>query len=110
MLNRLDVSSDFINVCKYIYSDSKFRVKMSNSFSNFIPKNIGVKQGCSLSLWLFNLIIKVLLIGLDNMDVGYTFNNCLHLNYLAYANDLCIIDKTEDEIQHMIGKIEKICD
>lgn len=85
MLNRLGVSSNFINICKNIYSDSKFRVKTTNGFSNLIFQKIEVKQGCPLSPLLFNLIIQALLIGLDNSEGGYTFNNQLRLNYFTYA-------------------------
>ena len=50
-------------------------IKILKDFSNFIPQNIGVKQGCPLRPLLFNLTIQGLVTGLDKMDAGYTFSS-----------------------------------
>ena len=43
------------------------------------------------------------------MDAGYTFSSQLCINYLAYEDDLCVIGKTEEEIQNMISKVKRFC-
>ena len=67
--------------------DLRFRVKTTNGFSDLISQSIGVIKGCPLSPLLFNLVIQGLLIGLDNNEGGYTFNNQLHLNYALVTAD-----------------------
>ena len=109
MLRRLNIPSDFIDVCDDIYTGSSYRVKSSKGLTNPIPLIRGVKQGCPLSPLLLNLVVQGLLAGLDTVDGGYMFNSHLCLNFLAYADDLCILGNSEEEIQKMICEIEKFC-
>ena len=109
MMNRLNIPSEFINVCKDIYTSSTYRVRTLGGYSNPIHQKIGVKQGCPLSPLIFNLVIQGMLIGLDNANAGYAFSDQLRLKYLAYADDLCIIGTTKDEIHTMMNTIEKFC-
>ena len=72
-----------------------------------ILQTIGVKQGCSLSPLLFNLTIQGLLLGLDQLNTGYTFADGSQIQYLAYADDLCIVSHDKDNIEKMIQRMEE---
>ena len=70
----------------------------------------GVRQGCPLSPVLFNLYINGIfdLIN-DNStsDVYLKENN--KVNGLMYADDLVLISKTKEDLQHQIDKLGDFC-
>lgn len=107
MMSCLNIPSHFITLCKDIYSGSSSRIRTKRGYTQPIPQTIGVKQGCPLSPLLFNLAIQGMLIGLDQIDCGYKFSDGRSIKYLAYADDLCIIDSTQDGINAMMQKLEE---
>ena len=40
------------------YTDSKACVQVGNDVSEWFPVNIGLRQGCVMSPWLFNVYIN----------------------------------------------------
>ena len=107
MMDRLGVPREFITLSRDIYTDSSFRVKTSQGFTNNISQNKGVKQGCPLSPLLLNLAIQGMPLGLDECKAGYNFADGNSLKYLANADDLCIMAHTKKDIQDMIHKLEE---
>lgn len=107
MMERLGVPNAFITLCKDIYCNSSFRIRTKQGFTNHIPQTTGVKQGCPLSPLLFNLTIQGMLLGLDEVDAGYEFADGNRIKYLAYADDLCIMDHNKDGIERMIEMMEE---
>ena len=42
---------------KSLYVGSKARVRVGNEVSEWFPVRVGLRQGCVMSPWLFNLYI-----------------------------------------------------
>ena len=42
---------------KSLYVGSKAYVRIENEVSEWFPMRVGLRQGCVMSLWLFNLCI-----------------------------------------------------
>ena len=107
MMERLSVPPAFISLCQDIYQNSTFKIRTASGYTNPIPQTMGVKQGCPLSPLLFNLAIQGMLIGLDTVDAGYKLPDGSSIKYMAYADDLCIVDNDIEGINAMIHKIEE---
>ena len=94
MMQRLGIPSNFIQACEEMYSNTECQVKGREGLTRPIPSRTGVKQGCPLSPILFNLTLQGLLTGLQGLPGGYQLSENVRLQYLAYADDLCVIGRT----------------
>ena len=110
MMRRLKVPETFVNMCKEIYSGSTQRVKSETGTTDDIPLRVGIKQGCPLSPLLFNLALEGLLPALWEKGTGYKFQNGSCVKQLAYADDLCLIAKTKDEITSLLEIVTAFSD
>lgn len=104
-MGALGVPSHFTGRCKEIYANSTQRVRSSEGLSDKIRLAQGIKQGCPLSLLLFNLVLEGVLPHIECMDGGYEFGNGTRVGVLAYADDICIIGRSKDDINSMLEKI-----
>ena len=109
MMNRLQVPTPFIDLCKSIYAGSSQRVRCDEGFTDDIPVNVGIKQGCPLSPLLFNLALEALLPALDRATSGYSMENGSRLKQLTYADDLCAVATSKDEISAILSIVEEFC-
>ena len=75
MLERLNVPSHFVAICKEIYVNSSQRIRCKEGFTSDIPVMQGIKQGCPLSPLLFNLVLEGVLPELEKEEGGYSFQN-----------------------------------
>ena len=108
MMSRLSLPKAFNSLCQNIYDNSTSRIRSSSGFTKDIPQLMGVKQGCPLSPLLFNLAIQGMLHGIDRVDGGYKLSPSLTIKYLAYADDLCIVAHSKEDINNFITVMTNI--
>ena len=63
-MSAFGIGDNFINWIRIIYSNAKSVLNINGFFSELIPLNRGVRQGCPLSALLYVLVIEVLAIQL----------------------------------------------
>ena len=102
MMHRLDIPSHFIDICREIYHGSTQSIRASEGQTSPIPVTRGIKQGCPLSPLLFNLVLEGLLPVLSNNYSGYQFPGGARVRCLAYADDLCLIGQSKEDINDML--------
>ncbi|KAL6038587.1 hypothetical protein STEG23_000500 [Scotinomys teguina] len=59
-LERVGIQGTFLNIIKAIYSKSTANIKLNGEKLKAIPLKSGTRQGCPLSLYLFNIVLEVL--------------------------------------------------
>ena len=69
------------------------------------PLEIGVYQGDTLSVMIFNTVMNTLVDTLQTRaDLGYHLSNASHqVNVLQYANDTCLITNSPASCQHLLN-------
>ena len=98
MLRFAGVPAHFIDLCREIYSGSTQKVR-GRSWTRDLPVGVGIKQGCPLSPLLFNFALEGILPHLMSSSVGYKLSNDTSVSTLGYADDICMVGKTKDDIQ-----------
>jgi hypothetical protein len=97
------VPPSIAKVIRNINSNSSTRIRVNGELSAEIPTPTGVRQGDSLSPFLFNLIMDKIIEEVAELNVGYRMGERL-LNIECYADDATIIAESEQDLQLMLNQ------
>ncbi|CAF3448004.1 unnamed protein product [Rotaria socialis] len=118
VLRRFGFGNNFIHMIKLLYTNSTFTIKFNNLLSEKLFFNSGIRQGCSLSGYLYVLCLEPLLnlIRKNSKIPGVLVPGCqyrslvntilqndetnIEIKTLAYADDVCtFVLNTNDELE-----------
>ena len=71
----------------------------------------GIRQGCILSSWLFNLYAEYIMLNtrLDETQAGIKIAET-NINNLRYADDTTLMADSEKELQSFLMKVKEECE
>lgn len=104
-LNKRGIPPRLIELIKNIYKNSFTNIKARNNENVKIEIKRGVKQGDSLSPLLFNLSLEPLLEELEENTTGLPISDNTHIAVLAFADDLVLLSKDEEEAQIQLNLV-----
>ena len=90
------VGIKFLKAVQSFYVDSRACVRVGNDVSEWFPVNVGLRQGCVMSPWLFNVNmdgvvrevnVRVLGKGLELLSVN---GGRFEINQLLFADDTAL--------------------
>ena len=87
---------------KDIYSGLTTRVKIGKTHTETVDCQRGVKQGCPLSPILFDLALEQLVSGIAEAGGGYHIGRDEKVAVLVYADDLCLMAESPEQLQEML--------
>ena len=98
-----------LNTIKYIYRNTKIRIKFNDGISEPIHINKAVRQGCGLSPVLFNIYINKIIQKFQTViKKGIQINNRKLVNTILYAEDQILIATSEEDLQTMAHHLNLI--
>lgn len=112
VLESLGFSSRFTQCIKALFFGNSVQVNVNGFFSPTVHQQRGLRQGDPLSPILFNLALEPLLLAI-NQDLslnGYQYTNngtSQSVKTLAYADDICVILKNQDDYRQMQQHIRR---
>ena len=79
------------------------RIKVANDLSKEIQAAVGIRQGDSLSPFLFNVIMDKIIEDIKSLDLGYTLGKN-KIDIVCYADDAVLIADSENDLQKLLHK------
>jgi hypothetical protein len=91
-----------------IYNDNQSCVKVNNHYTPWFNVTFGVRQGDVLSPTLFSLYINDFSQAIQESGVGVEVGES-RLGVLLYADDICLIAETEEDLQILLDIADVWC-
>ena len=101
---------------KSLYVHSKACARVRNEVSEWFPVRVGLRQGCVMSPWLFNLYIdgvvrevnaRVLSKGLQLVDGN---DNEWELNQMLFVDDTVVVADSERKLCQLVTEFGRVCE
>ncbi|XP_056848880.1 uncharacterized protein LOC108820129 [Raphanus sativus] len=111
-LEAIGAPARFIHWIKLCISTSSFSVQVNGELAGYFQSKRGLRQGCSLSPYLFVLCMNVLSHKIDKaaQDRKFNFHPCckaLSLTHLCFADDLMIfVEGTKASVEGVLSVFE----
>ena len=77
-----------VNYIKDLYSTSKTRIVSGPTVLSSVAMNRGIKQGDSMSPFLFNIVLDTCL---RKLEGGVQLSESLRLSHIAFADDVVLL-------------------
>lgn len=128
-LRKFGCPPKFINILQKFHSNNNAMVKTNSGLSDPFTVTNGVKQGCVIAPYLFNVFMTAFLIIVDSklitrgIGIKYRFDGGLHklsrlkskhftakkfISELQYADDILICAHSTKELQEMVDTFSQV--
>ena len=101
---------------KSLYMGSKACVRVGNEVSEWFPVRVGLRQGCVMSPWLFNLYIDGVVRDVNTRVFGRGLklvdgkNNGWELNQLLFVDDTVVVADSERKLCQLVTEFGRVCE
>ena len=101
---------------KSLYVGNKACVRVGNEVSEWFPVRVGLRQGCVMSLWLFNLYIDGVVREVNARVLGRGLklvngnDNEWELNQLLVADDTVVVADSERKLCQLVTEFGRVCE
>ena len=108
MLRVYGVGEKLLKAVQSFYVDSRACVRVGNDVSEWFPINVGLRQGCVMSPWLFNVYIDVVVREVNVRKLGKGLEllsaNCgrFQINQLVFADDTALVTNSVDKLCRLV--------
>ena len=114
VLRIYDVGGSLLNGIKAFYRDAKACVKVNGEQSETFGIQKGLRQGCGMSSWLFNIYMDGVVreVKVKAKEVGVKM--CANgeewlLNAILFADDTALIAESESDLQKLVKIFDNVC-
>lgn len=91
-----------------MYKDAKCCIRTENGTTDLFAITTGVRQGCVLSPFLFIIVIDYMMRqAMDTAEPGISWGQTRRLADLDFADDITLIGRTAENLQHLISRLEQ---
>ena len=108
ILQEMGIPDHLSCLLRNLYAGQEATVRMGHGTTDWFQIGKGVRQGCILSLCLFNLHAEYIMrnTGLDEAQAGIKIAG-RNVNNLRYADDTTLMAESEEELKSLLMKVKK---
>ena len=97
-----------IDLLAKLYRKQLAKIKVAGTLSEWFPVKKGVRQGCVLSPYLFNILAEMVMREtLDGFQGGLQIGGRMITN-LRYADEIILLATTEAELQELVDRLDRV--
>ena len=117
MLSIYGVGGKLLSAIKSFYVDSRACVRVGNKVSDSFGVKVGLRQGCVMSPWLFNVYMDGVVREV-NTKVGERGLGLIEdirgqnwvVNQVLFADDTALVADSEEVLQLLVTEFGRVCD
>jgi len=95
-----------IDLLAKLYRKQLAKVKVAGTLSEWFRVKKGVRQGCVLSPYLFNILAKMVMrVPMDRFQGGLQIGGRMITN-LRYADDIILLATSDAELQELVDRLD----
>ena len=115
-LRMYGVGGKLLKAVQSFIVDSRECVQVGNDASEWFPVNVGLRQGCVMSPWLFivymdgvvrELNVRVLVKGLELLSAN---GGRFEINQLLFADDTALVADSEEKLCTLVNEFGRVCE
>ena len=110
MLRVYGVGGKLLKAEQSFYIDSRACVWVGNDVSELFPVNVGLRQGCVMSPWLFNVYmdgvvreVNVMVLG-KRLELLSANGGRFEINQLLFADDTALVADSEEKLCRLVSE------
>ena len=107
ILKEMGLSDHLTYLLRNLYADQEVTFRTGHGTTDWFQIGKGVRQGCILSLCLFNLYAEYIMrnAGLEDAQAGVKIAG-RNINNLRYADDTTLMAESEEELKSLLIKVK----
>ena len=108
ILKEMGIPDHLICLLRYLYAGQEATVRTGHGTTDWFQIGKGVRQGCKLSSYLFNLYAEYITrnAGLDEVQAGIKIAR-RNINNLRYADDTTLMAESEEDLKSLLMKVKE---
>ena len=116
VLRLYGIGGRLLQAVKSLYVGSKACVRVGSEVSEWFPVRVGLRQGCVMSPWLFNLYIDGVVREVNARVLGRGVkmigrdDNEWELNQLLFADDTVVVADSEEKLCQLVAEFGRVCE
>ena len=98
------------------YVDSRACVRVGNDVSKWFLVNVGLRQGCVISPWLFNVymdgVVREVNVRVPGKGLELLSANSgrFEINQLLFADDTALVADSEEKLCRLMCEFGRVCE
>ena len=116
VLSMYGIGGKLLGAVKSLYVGSEACVRVGEEVSEWFPVRVGLRQGCVMSPWLFNLFIDGVVREVNASVMGQGLglvderDGIWELNQLLFADDAVFVADSEEKLRRLVTEFGRVCE